>query len=198
MAEFKLDRFKYNWRGEWQPGEEYTRDDIIRINGRSYVCLISHISKAVFAEDLEAILPDSDPPQPEPKWVVMTASKYFYGMWATNIAYNIGDVVLFGGTLWECTKSHISAAFEDNEEKWKIFARHISYQEEWQSNQNYGYGALLKYNGIVYKCIKAHTSQTYLEDDADAWEIFVDGIQYRGDFVDTTEYRQNDLVRYGG
>ena len=198
MAEFKLDRFKYNWRGDWTPGEEYTRDDIVRINGRSYVCLITHIASPVFATDLEAILPDSDPPQPQPKWVVMTASKYFYGMWATNIAYNIGDVVLFGGTLWECTQSHISAAFEDNEEKWKIFARHISYEQEWQQNQNYGYGALLKYNGIVYKCIKAHTSQTYLEDNQDAWEIFVDGIQYRGDFVDTTEYRKNDLVRYGG
>jgi len=198
MAEFKLDRFKYNWRGEWTAGEEYTRDDIVRINGRSYVCVISHIASPVFAVDLEAILPDSDPPQPQPKWVVMTASKYFYGAWATNIAYNIGDVVLFGGTLWECTASHIASAFEDNQEKWKLFARHISFEQEWQSNTNYGYGALLKYNGIVYKCVKAHTSQTYLEDNLDSWEVFVDGIEYRGDFVDTTEYRKNDLVRYGG
>ena len=198
MAEFKLDRFKYNWRGDWVAGTEYTRDDIIRLNGRSYVCVKSHIGSAVFADDLEAILPDSNPPQPQPRWVVMTASKYFYGAWATGIAYNISDVVLFGGTLWECTKSHISAAFEDNEEKWKIFARHISFQKEWAVGINYGYGALLKYNGNVWKCIKPHTSQTNLEDNQDAWELFVDGIEYRGDFVDTTEYRKNDLVRYGG
>jgi len=44
MAEFRLERFKYNWRGEWQTGISYRRDDIVRVGGKSYVCIITHVS----------------------------------------------------------------------------------------------------------------------------------------------------------
>ena len=42
MAEFKLERFKYKWKGAWVTGTPYKRDDVIRLNGRSYVCSYTH------------------------------------------------------------------------------------------------------------------------------------------------------------
>ena len=38
MAEFKLDRFKYTWKGQWTQSTEYLKDDIIYNGGKSYVC----------------------------------------------------------------------------------------------------------------------------------------------------------------
>ena len=42
MAEFRLDRFKYNWRGEWQESTVYKKDDIVYNGGKSYVCVTAH------------------------------------------------------------------------------------------------------------------------------------------------------------
>ena len=36
MAEFKLDRFRYTWRGEWQESTVYKKDDIVYNGGKSY------------------------------------------------------------------------------------------------------------------------------------------------------------------
>ena len=55
MAEFKLERFKYNWRGNWVTGREYNRDDVVRLNGKSYVCLVGHTASSLFSSDLTAI-----------------------------------------------------------------------------------------------------------------------------------------------
>ena len=54
MAEFKLERFKYNWRGDWAAGTEYKRDDVIRLGGKSYVCLVKHTASSIFASDLRS------------------------------------------------------------------------------------------------------------------------------------------------
>ena len=48
MAEFILDRFKYNWIGDWTAATTYDRDDIVRVGGKSYVALESHVSDAIF------------------------------------------------------------------------------------------------------------------------------------------------------
>ena len=48
MAEFRLDRFKFNWKGTWGSGITYTKDDIVYYQGKSYVCLLGHTSTADF------------------------------------------------------------------------------------------------------------------------------------------------------
>ena len=40
MAEFKLERFKYNWKGVWTAAS-YNRDDVVNVGGKTYVCLIT-------------------------------------------------------------------------------------------------------------------------------------------------------------
>lgn len=48
MAEFKLDRFKYNWRNEWAADTSYLKDDIVFYRGKTYVCVKAHTSLADF------------------------------------------------------------------------------------------------------------------------------------------------------
>jgi len=198
MAEFKLDRFKYVWKGEWSPAVAYNRDDIVRVNGKSYVCIIGHTSNSKFETDLDAVLPGSIPPQQQPRWTVMTSGRSFIGEWYTSVDYNLGDIVIYDGTLWECTTNHTSTSFFNDAPNWGVFAKGVKYVGPWQSGIDYGHGALVRYNGVVYKCLTSHTAGASLEDDIAQWEVFYSGIEYRSVWEQGTLYRASDLVKYGG
>jgi hypothetical protein len=198
MAEFKLERFKYNWRGEWQSSTSYKRDDVVRVNGKSYVCVVTHASSPAFRTDLDAILPGSVPPQPEPKWVVMTNGFSFIGDWTTNTDYNLGDIVKYNGSLWVCTINHNSSSFVTDIANWTAFSKTTSFIGAWASNTDYASGAVVSYNGNAHKCITAHTSDATLEDNDSDWELYREGVHWKDEYSSGTEYRKNDLVKYGG
>ena len=209
MAEFILDRFKYNWKGDWTTATAYNRDDIVRVGGKSYVALKTHTSDTYFHTDLYATVPGSNPPQADPVWRVMTSGRTFDGAWTSTTTYDEGDIVLFGGTLYICKKGHVAAAFEDNIADWEIFVDGINFDRNWTSGTNYGRGDIVKYNGIVYRCLIEHTAGSKLEDNIGddsttiAWEVFHEGIEFRGNYLPTAgentyTYRKNDYVRYGG
>jgi len=198
MAEFRLERFKYVWRGDWVTGTVYSRDDIVRVKGKSYVCLVGHTASTDFREDLDYIVPDSDPPLADPRWRVMTSGRSFVGTWQQGTSYDLGDVIFYQGTLWECTTNHTSVAFSAQASNWTSVGSHQAYVGTWDSSADYVPGALVRYNGIVYKCVTAHAAGALLEDNASDWEVFFDNIQYVGEFVGGAPYRKNDLVKSGG
>ena len=58
MADFKLGRLKFKWRGDWAVSTAYTIDDIAKYGGNVYVCVENHTSQATnagFATDLAAV-----------------------------------------------------------------------------------------------------------------------------------------------
>ena len=209
MAEFSLDRFKFRWKGDWTTGEPYRRDDIVRVGGKSYVCLIAHTSSVLFRTDLLATLLGSNPPVPQPKWVVMTSGRTFSGNWATATAYNKGEIVNYQGSLYTCKNSHTSTTFPADaptidesipisNENWELFIPGQNFLTDWSGATDYGLNVLVKYNGIVYKPIKTHNSGSTFEDNEDKWEIYYEGYNYRAAWLPTTKYVTNDIVKYGG
>jgi hypothetical protein len=198
MSEFKLERFKYIWKGDWVAGTNYNRDDVVRRNGVSYVCLITHTADADFNVDLTAILEGSNPPQPAPKWTIMTESKFFTGNWSTGYQYEKGDLTLFDGTIWLCTEGHLSTVFSSDAANWTAFAKGIEFKTDWTAGTNYGEGAIVKYNGIVYKCVNPHEAGVTLEQNLTDWSVFHLGIEFAGDWQTDTLFRKNDLVKFGG
>ena len=197
MAEFRLDRLKYNWKGEWAPAQTYQRDDVVGLNGKSYVCLQEHTSDSVFSNDLNAVVAGSEPLEIRPKWVLMTASHSFRNVWQSGIEYNKKELVYYKGAVWNCIEGHVSTQFTQDRSNWEIFALHIDYHGDWESSSEYVDGSVVKYNGIVYKCVEAHQSQSRLEDDVDKWNEFFVGIEYRGDWEPNKEFRKNDIVKFG-
>ena len=197
MTEFAIERFRYTWKGIWTPGENYKRDDAVSVNGKSYVCLITHTASQVFSNDLNAILPGSVPPQPQPRWVLMTQGRSFRGNWGTGIEYNLGEIAYYKGSVWVCETAHVSSVFSSDRENWGFLAKHIEFLGDWESSTDYAEGSLAKYNGVVYRCVIAHTSSGLLENDQEKWRVFHDGIEYRGAWQPNQEFRANDLVKYG-
>ena len=48
MAEFRIDRIRYNWKGPWVASTAYIKDDIVSYGGKTFVSLISHTASADF------------------------------------------------------------------------------------------------------------------------------------------------------
>ena len=45
MADFKLGRLKFKWRGDWATSTKYVIDDIVKYGGNTYVCIQNHTSQ---------------------------------------------------------------------------------------------------------------------------------------------------------
>jgi hypothetical protein len=206
MAEFKINQFKYTWRGDWVAGTIYRRDDIIKYGGSSWACIRVHTSQINFYDDLEFTIPGET--VPSPSWVQITGGFSFVGEWQPDTRYNVDDVVLYSGVLYLCDESFVSTdLFDDNIANFNVYADTQSFQNNWTEDTRYGIGAVVVYNGIVYRCTQGHTSEEpgssigevpSLLVDLDKWEILNEGVQFRGDWQSLQTYRKNDLVQYGG
>ena len=101
MAEFKLERFKYNWKGVWTTSASYNRDDVVNVGGKTYVCLITHTASADFNTDLLATVSAVIPIQ---QMGINGRRSKFVGTWATATQYPEGDIVTFDGSIHYCIK----------------------------------------------------------------------------------------------
>jgi len=206
MAEFKINQFKYTWKGDWVAGTSYNRDDVVKYGGSSWVCSIVHTSQQNFYDDLEFVVPGET--SATPRWVQMTGGFKFRGNWQPNTRYSVDDVTLYSGILYLCTDSFVSTSiFDDNINDFTVYADTQSFQDEWTADTRYGIGAVVTYNGIIYRCIEGHTSEdegatvgdaASLLVDLEKWEVLYEGIQFRGDWQPLVTYRKNDLIQFGG
>lgn len=200
MAEFKISKFAYTWKGNWTEDTAYIRDDIVRYNGKSYVCIRQHTADADFYTDLYFIFP-GDTAQ-SPAWVKMTDGYEWLGDWTPNTKYGLGDIIAYGGNIYLVVSDFTSTTvFDDNILDLTIYSAGQSWTNDWVPATRYGIGDLVKYNGIVYRCTTGHTSGTIsagLELDQGKWSTYFSGVEFRGAWTSATRYKANDLVKYGG
>jgi plastocyanin len=192
MAEFKLNRLRFNWSGPWQAAKAYNRDAIVRYRGSAYVCLVPHTSNANFNVDLNAVIP---------VWETVLQGVAFLGDWTTTTIYSIGDVVVNGGAVYRCITGHTSSVFATDAANWETFSQTDKWRASWTVSTAYSLGDIVKYGGIVYRCITNHTSAINtilgLEDDLSKWSVFDQGIDYKGTWGQNTRYKVQDIVKVG-
>ena len=127
--------------------------------------------------------------------------------WNTTTTYYKDDVIEYGGKIYICVIGHVSSAefFTDLDivpSKWNIVSDGQSWQGEWQPQTDYIRDNIVRYGGTVYICKTDHTSAvdstTGLEPDLAKWEVFAAGLEFKGEWATTYDYKANDLVKYGG
>ena len=208
MAEFKLSRFRYKWRGNWTTGTAYNRDDIIRYGGSSWVCIRQHTAGA-FASD--QIFVQGQNTDPSPAWEKIADGYSWRSLWQASTLYNPGDLLLYGGTVYLVINSHSSTSiFDQTIAQLAIFSETINFRGDWAAATRYGIGDVIRYGGKVYKCVKGHTSGSIEEgveigdDDAvedstlETWVTYFDNIEWKDNWEHETVYKVNDLVLYSG
>jgi len=214
MAEFKITRFRYIWKGDWNTSVlQYNKDDVVYYQGSAWVCIRQH-EPTIFQNDIEFTPPGDT--LPAPAWTKMIDGREFLGEWSSTTVYNEGVLVLAGGNLYLCVDSHTSSAnFSSDILRWEIFAVGSNFRNEWIPSTVYRIGDIIRYNGNTYQCILEHTSSTISEgivvgvndsDDepdfndstAETWKIVTLNYSFVGEYDEGIKYRKNDLVKFGG
>jgi len=209
MAEFKISRIRYTWRGEWTSSTSYNKDDVVQYSGSVYYCIRQHTASA-FLTDQEFLANPNDTDF-SPAWDKMADGLAFRHTWTTTTVYTVGDIVRYGGALYVCTVPHTSqGTFDANISDWSLYVYAPSFKGDWTSSTRYGIGDVVRYGGNVYVCVLGHTSSTIsngievgdnndIQDSTlETWQLYYSGIDYKGDFVLDTQYKLNDLVTYNG
>jgi hypothetical protein len=209
MAEFKISRLKYTWKGDWSSGNVYVKDDVISYGAKVYVCLVGHTAESggSFYNDLTAVIDGTVPPQPNPRWELMLDGSAWTGVWTVNTPYALNDIVKYGGTVFICISPHTSAAttgegLEANQLDWTSFARTEDWRTDWTVSTRYKTNDVVRYGGSVYRCVDAHISALTVAEGLEAsieyWDIIIQAEEYRGEWAPNTRYRFQDIVKYGG
>ena len=217
MAEFRLGRIKFIWKGDWVAGTQYVKDDVVRVSGKVYVCTISHIADPDFNVDADYV---------PPKWNLMADGQEWRGDWDNNVVYYVNDLVKYGGNVYLCLIGHTSAATDtlgleadfapagsdSTLSKWDLFAESFDWQGDWTTDYRYKTNDIVKYGGNVYLCNTGHTSGSTVAiglegldrvvqgqlEDFDKWDIYTEGFDWKANWTPSTRYKINDVVRFGG
>ena len=189
MAEFKLGRIRFVWKGAWAGTTTYVKDDVVRVGGKVYICTAGHTSSADFYTDLAS------------KWNITSDGQSWKGNWAGTTYYSINDLVKYGGRVYICNNGHTSqSTLEADQGKWTLFASAFNWIGTWTQTTTYKVSDVVKYGASIYICNTAHTSQSTangLEADSGSWDLVNRSFDYKTDWTGTTRYKLNDVVKYG-
>ena len=197
MAEFKLGRIRFVWKGAWVTGTVYYKDDIVRSGGRTYICIAGHTSSAQFYTDEST------------RWQKFSDGTEWQADWISGTVYKVNDIVKYGGYLYICNTGHTSETpggkLETDQAKWDLFAEGFDWKNLWTLNTVYKINDIVKYGGGLYLCTAPHTSASTnatdvdgLDADIDKWDIFSKGQEWKTDWAVNTKYKKYDEVKYGG
>jgi hypothetical protein len=157
MAEFKLGRIRFVWKGEWNTGTPYLIDDVVSNGGKSYICVVNHTASSVFNTDLDFI---------PSKWNIVADGTSWTGDWLPSTYYSPGQVVKYGATVYICKTGHTSATYvaptylglEQDLNKWEIFASSFNWAGTWTNAARYKLNDFVVYGGTTFVCKTPHVA----------------------------------------
>jgi len=206
MAEFKLGRIRFVWKGDWTGSTQYYIDDVVKYGGKTYICAVGHTSDNNFYTDLDFV---------PSKWNQMSDGQRWRDEWSVSTSYALNDVVRYGGSLYIANTAHTSnsaassgssgvetsTGLEADQAKWDLYAEGLDWKADWAISTRYLVGDLVRYGGYTYRCKTGHTStaDAALGQEADTayWDTFNTGIDYKGAWAQATRYKANDVVKQG-
>lgn len=130
-------------------------------------------------------------------------------VWANSTVYVKDDVIRYGGKSYVCTLGHTAnsdatGGFEIDlaASKWQLMNDGQSWGSAWATGTFYKVNEIVNYGGRSYIANESHTSAATaadgLELDQSKWDLFNDGISFKGTWANATRYKLNDMVSYGG
>jgi len=189
MADFKLGRLKFKWRGDWAVSTAYVVDDIVKYGGNTYVVSTNHTSQsssADFYTDLSAN-----------KYSLHTEGLYFKGNWAGSTHYKLNDLVKYGAFQYRTTTQHTSTSSFDNS-KFEVFNEGLQWEDSYDASTTYQDGDVVSYGGYTYVYVNATPSSGNTPTDDSYWDVITTGYNNAGTYSHGTSYKTGDVVQYGG
>ena len=227
MAEFKLGRIRFIWKGDWATSTVYYKDDIVRNGGNTYVCIAGHTAPTLFT-DVQATY-----------WNKISDGVVWKGAWLNDSYYKVNDIVKYGGYLYIANAAHRSdesvALGLEFEQGNVLTVSTISAADVSRTAGTYeniatttsGVGKGLVVNVVVSASGAATITIVTLGDsyavdetitivDANLgaggaenltfniatvqskWDLYAEGFDYKADWLIDTRYKVNDIAKYNG
>ena len=188
MADFRLGRLKFKWRGDWAASTDFVIDDIVKYGANAYVCTTNHTSAAsensFYSTDLAY-------------WDLHTEGLRNRGDYqTTSVWYALNDLVKYGNTVYRCTTAHVGPASFDFT-KWAVYSEGLNFEDTWSSATVYQKGDIVTFGGYTYVAQQNSTNVAPNTDEL-YWKVLTTGFSPQGDFVDSEVYEPGNLVKYGG
>jgi len=190
MADFKLGRIKFKWRGDWATSTAYLVDDIVKYGGNTYVVVENHTSQstsAAFYTDLTA-----------GKYQLHTEGLFFKGDWASSTHYKLNDLVKYGAYQYRCITQHTSASDFAIGSNWEVFTEGLQWEDSYDASTTYQDGDVVTYGGYTYVYINSTPGSGNTPTDDSYWDVITTGYNNSGTYSHGTAYKTGDVVQYGG
>lgn len=180
-----LGRIRLQFLGDYNGATSYKVNDVVRYGGNLYVYKN--------ATNASAILPTTTS-----HWALMLEGYNFRGPWNSGSTYIVGDIVNYGGLLYNAIDHSTGVQPDDDPAKWEKFLEGFSWEGEWSSATAYQEGDVVRLGGNLF-IAKRDTTGDLPGDVATAadWDLFAPGTNVRGEYDETEEYFLNDLVTVG-
>ena len=197
MADFRLGRLKFNWRGAWAASTAYVIDDIVSFKGNTYVCVVNHTSAAS-----EGLWASTDLNIATPRWQLHVPGTRIMGQWAVNTFYAVNDLVSFGANQYLCVGNHTSPATEANFydpsviSNWSLYTSSTEYKGDWAAGVFYKLNDVVKYGNTLYATVTPHSSG--INFDVTKFSVYLESINFEDTWSAGTEYQPGDIVTFGG
>jgi hypothetical protein len=193
MADFKLGRIKFKWRGNWAGSTSYLIDDVVKYGGNSYVCIQNHTSPASETSFY------TSPGAYTSYWSLQAEALFFKGAYANSTWYKLNDVVSYGGKQYRCTTAHTSSSLVLNQSNFEQFVDGLTFRGDYASDTQYRLNDIVKYGGRQYRVTTEHTSASGGDANIDLsnFTLYQEGLAIRGNWATSTYYRLDDLVKFG-
>ena len=185
MAEFKLGRIKFVWKGAWAANTVYYKDDVVSAGGISYMCVAGHTAASTFAGDANY-------------WQQMAGGTQWKGTWTATTNYIVGDIVSLDANIYYCNSNHTSQSdLNSDASHWDLYTAGLKWKGDWSSSSViYRVNDLVKYGADVYICTTRHTSSASF--DLTKFSVFTLGLQWEDAWGSGTTYQVGDITTYGG
>jgi len=190
MADFKLGRIKFKWRGDWATSTAYVVDDIVKYGGNTYVVVSNHTSQsstANFYTDLTA-----------GKYELHTEGLFFKGNWAGSTFYKLNDLVKYGAYQYRCILQHTSASDFAIGSNWEVYAEGLQWEDSYNAGTTYQDGDVVSYGGYSYVYVNSTPSSGNTPTDNTYWDVITTGFKAQDEYDNTAAYKTGDVVVFGG
>jgi len=195
MADFKLGRIKFKWRGNWAASTAYLIDDVIKYGGNTYVCTTNHTSPSTSIYDG---YPDSSTNLAY--WDLQSEALFFKGVFSgSSVFYKLNDLVSYGQRKYRCTVAHVTSSSVLDTSNWELYQDGYDFKGNYAVVTYYKVNDIVKYGANLWICTTAHTSSGSTgQFDESKFSLYTEGLQFEDSWSTSTVYQKGDVVTYGG
>ena len=177
----------FTYVGVWSSIDTYRPGDIVKFGGKFYSAL--------------QVTLNHNPTTATSYWNVFSEGIQFIGTYSNVTEYKVAEVVKYGGNQYICIQNTTTGIRPSNTSYWTLYLPGLNYRNDWAVTTSYNPGDVVKYGGRSYVCtvdaLHVDPIQIYPTDTV-YWSILNKGLDWKGPWSTSTNYKLDDVVEYSG